>query len=121
MGKEFKTNVSVPCDTWNHWQQLIAINDFSDCEDIEARGAKEDDEILLASVVFEDGAKMSLTMLSGQHNYYIDSLLVLPNGHTVYDDSEPAFDLDTEMKLECFENDTSYTIQFELVEEEVLG
>lgn len=104
-------SVQVSAADFTHWRNLLSITDCDEQPELkEQYQAEEDDNILIGSAVFDNGAVIDLHLVSGQHNYYVEPDVHIPGVTVSEENSEPCFDLDETM--EFIVKDDSYLVCF---------
>lgn len=109
----YEEKVTVNRSDWERWMALLEIDDIGRLNKTQKKlEPKADDKILIGSAKFGDGAAVSLWLVSGNTNYYIDTELVLPDGTVVEEPAEPGYDLDVEMETTYEPANVSYNMVF---------
>ena len=109
--------IHVARHKWQKWRKLLKIADMERQKGrAKGLGAQPDDSITLASVTFDDGTDMVLSLVSGQTNYYVDTEMITADGQLICDAAEPVFELTPEMV--ATHDGTKYIIRFVIHDDE---
>ena len=105
-------NVSLPAETFDRINKLLALPYFDEMTDNEMRDAGAEDGTYegIFEVSFEDGTSFSYDLCSGSSNYYDNMVFYDKEGY------ESVFDCDYELdrKIEFDVGENSYVINIDL-------
>ena len=105
-------SVSLPTETFDRINKLLALPYFDEMTDDEMRDAGAEDGAYegIFGMTFEDGASFTYDLCSGGSNYYDNMVLTDKDGY------ESVFDCDYELdrKIELNVGDSTYIININL-------
>lgn len=113
--KAHTASVAMPKDRFDHINELLDVEDFSELSDLERKrlGIEEDDAIFLFSAKFDDDTVIDLRAVSGQHNYYTTPSILHKGEKLVGGEDDVGFELSTQEVFSVGNEKYIINIEFE--------